>query len=147
MTDVYGFTLIYCVMNILAPIDGSECSFRALRFAAQFATRYGASLDVVHFVDQDIDKEREETRELIERAETILAEEGIPDEPEVVTDVWITDYRYANRIGKDILEMADEDYDHIVMGHHGMGTIGRVVLGSAAETVVRAAKVSVTVIP
>lgn len=135
-------------MKILAPIDGSDCSFRALRFAAQFTIAYDATLDVVHFVDQDADREREETQDLIERAETILEEEGLENEPEVVTDVWITDYRYANRIGKDILRIAKEDeYDHVVMGHHGTGVVGRVLLGSAAETVVRAAEVPVSIIP
>lgn len=135
-------------MKILAPIDESECSARAVRFAARFAVRYEASLDVVHLVEQDHDATRAETQKLLERAETILAEEGIPNEPAVVTDVWITDYRYANRIGKDIVRMAAEGaYDHVVMGHHGSGVAGRVLLGSAAETVVRAAEVPVTIVP
>lgn len=136
-------------MQVLVPIDGSDCSFRALRFAAEFAGRYDASLDVVHFVDQDADEQREETRRLIERAEAVLEEEeGVPDQPEVMTDVWITDYRYANRIGKDIVEMAtEEEYDHVIMGHHGSGIAGRILLGSAAETVVRAAEVPVSIVP
>lgn len=135
-------------MRILVPIDRSDCSFRALRFAAEFAIRYNADLDVVHFVEQDIDKEREETQELLAAAEKTLSEAGIDDEPEVITDVWITDYRYANRIGKDIIEMAtEEDYDHIVMGHHGTGVVGRVILGSAAEQVIRAAELPVTTVP
>lgn len=135
-------------MNVLAPIDSSPCSERSLRFAARFARRYEASLDVVHFVDQAADRDRDETRRLIGRAEEILEDEGLSTEPSVVTDVWITDYRYANRIGKDIVELVEEEsYDHVVMGHHGSGTVGRVLLGSAAETVVRAATVPVTVVP
>lgn len=135
-------------MKILAPIDGSDCSVRALRFAAEAAVRYDADLDVVHFVDQDADREREETQRLLARAESVLEEEGVAAEPEVAVDVWITDYRYANRIGKDVLREAREgDYDLVVMGHHGTGAVGRLLLGSAAETVVRAAEVPVTVVP
>lgn len=135
-------------MKLLAPIDGSDCSIRALRMAATIANRFDGDLDVVHFVDQDADREREETQRLLERAEEVLAEAGVSAEPEVETDVWITDYRYANRIGKDVLRAAREgDYDMVVMGHHGTGAVGRMLLGSAAETVVRAAEVPVTVVP
>lgn len=33
------------------------------------------------------------------------------------------------------------------MGHHGTGAIGRVILGSTAETVVQGTETPVTVIP
>jgi nucleotide-binding universal stress UspA family protein len=39
----------------------------------------------------------------------------------------------------------DGSYDHVVMGHHGSGTVGRAILGSADETVVRAESLPVTV--
>ncbi|MDX1745232.1 MAG: universal stress protein [Halobacteriales archaeon] len=135
-------------MKLLAPIDGSDCSFRALELAVEFARQYNATLHVVHFVDQDADRDREDTQNLISRAEAVLDDAGVETAPEVVTDVWITDYRYANRIGKDILDLATEEgYDHVVMGHHGTGVIGRAILGSAAETVARAATVPVTIVP
>ena len=135
-------------MKVLAPIDGSECSIRALRMAARIVDRFDGDLDVVHFVDQAADREREETRRLLERAEEVLEEVGVSAKPEVQTDVWITDYRYANRVGKDVLrEAQDGDHDMVVMGHHGTGAVGRMLLGSAAETVVRAAEVPVTVVP
>lgn len=38
-------------MDVLVPIDGSNCSFRALKFATEFVERYEASLNVVHFVE------------------------------------------------------------------------------------------------
>lgn len=131
-------------MDVLVPIDGSECSFRALRFATGFARRYEATLHVVHITDVRGD----DTEALLERASGVLAEEGIEDEPSVATDVRMSEARYATRVGKDILGMLDDEgYDHVIMGHHGEGAIGRIVIGSAAEAVVRGTDVPVTVVP
>lgn len=131
-------------MKVLVPIDGSDNSYRALRFAAEMARRYPCTLHVIHLTDVH----GESTERILEKAREILAEEDIEDEPEVVTDVRLENIRYANRVGKDVLEIAEEDgYDHIVMGHHGSGMVDRAILGSAAETIVRAGEVAVTVIP
>jgi nucleotide-binding universal stress UspA family protein len=130
-------------MQVLVPIDGSDCSDRALRFACDFADRYDADLHVVHFTDGRTSA----TEQVIDHASETLAEAGIDDEPEVVveTDVGV---RTAGRVGKAIVSLvAERGYDHVVMGHHGSGTVERAILGSAAETVVRAETTPVTVIP
>ena len=130
-------------MEILVPVDGSETSERALRFAAEFSQRFGCTLHVVHFTDS----ETEATEQLIDRVREILDEEGITEDPEVSIDVGL-DFRPADRVGSDILELVEKrDYDHVIMGHHGQGAVQRAILGSAAETVLRAATVPVTVIP
>jgi nucleotide-binding universal stress UspA family protein len=41
----------------------------------------------------------------------------------------------------------EQDFDHVVMGHHGSGAVERAILGSAAETVLRAEEFPVTVVP
>ena len=131
-------------MRILVPIDGSDCSFRALEFAVEFADRYDGSLRVVHFSEH----EDEATATVVERAEAVLADAHSHVSPEVVDDVELSDPRYADRIGKEILRLVDEGgYDHVVMGHHGKGTVGRIILGSAAETVIEGAETPVTVVP
>ena len=131
-------------MKVLVPVDGSDCSFRALEFATELVARFEATIHVVHITDFS----GEATAELIDRVESVLAEAGIDEDPEVVTDKRLSDPRYASRVGKDILEIAEEgDYDHVVMGHHGTGRIGRALLGSAAETVVRAASQPATIVP
>jgi nucleotide-binding universal stress UspA family protein len=130
-------------MDILVPIDGSETSERALRFAAEFSHRFECALHVVHITDS----ETEATEQLVERAREVLAEEGVSEDPEISVDVGL-DLRPAERIGNDILELAAErEYDHVIMGHHGEGAVQRAIVGSAAETVVRASTVPVTVIP
>ena len=131
-------------MKVLAPVDGSDCSYRALEFATEFVNRYDGTLHVVHFTGH----ESEATESIIERAEEIVGEAGIADDPEIVVDMEMSSPRYANRVGKDILELVDErGYDHVVMGNHGTGAVGRIILGSAAETVVRATETPTTVIP
>lgn len=131
-------------MKVLVPVDGSECSFRALEFATEFVQRYEGTLHVVHITDY----EGESTESVLDRAEGMLDAAGISDDPEVVTDLEVSDPRYANKVGKDVLELVDErGYDHVVMGHHGTGAVGRIILGSAAETVVQAAETPATVIP
>ena len=131
-------------MRILVPVDGSDCSFRALDFATEFAERFEATLHVIHITEQV----GEQTNDLISRVREVLDEAGITANPEIVTDVRMDSPRYANQVGKDILAIAEEDdYDHVVMGHHGTGRIGRAILGSAAETVLRAADRPATIIP
>ncbi|MFB6136232.1 MAG: universal stress protein [Halobacteriaceae archaeon] len=130
-------------MEVLVPIDGSETSFRALEFALEFARRFEADVHVVHFTDA----ESVASEEIVDRAEGVLAEAGIEAEPEVAVDLDL-DLRPGDRVGEDVVGLVEErGYDHVVMGHHGQGAVDRVILGSAAETVLRANVVPVTVVP
>lgn len=131
-------------MKVLAPIDGSECSFRALEYAMEFVRRYEGTLHVVHITTAD----QRATEEILNRAEAYLDSDGIASDPELVTTVRSIDPRYGNRIGKDILRLVDErEFEHVIMGHHGAGAVDRLVLGSAAQTVVQSIETPVTVIP
>jgi len=130
-------------VRILAPVDGSDTSERALRFAAELSRRFEGTIHVVHVTDQ----QTEATERILERAEAILEEEGIPGTPAVSLDLELT-FRASDRVGDDIVALVEEgEYDHVVMGHHGAGAVDRLILGSAAETVVRAGEVPVTVVP
>lgn len=130
-------------MDVLVPVDGSDPSERALRFAAGFARRFDASLQVVHVTDTETDA----TDQVIERGREILSEEGIEANPEISIDVNLG-FRVADQVGQNIVEMVEaEGYDHVVMGHHGSGVVDRAILGSAAETVVDANAVPVTIVP
>lgn len=131
-------------MEILAPIDGSKCSKRALRFAAGMARRYEATVHVVHFSEQRTDQ----TDELLADAEAILDEEGVNSDSKVVSDVRLSDLKASDQVGRDVLKLVERDgYDHVVMGHHGAGRVEKLILGSAAETVVESTEVPVTIIP
>ena len=129
-------------MDVLVPIDGSDCSTRALEFAFEFARRFDAKLDVVHFSDA----ETEATDEICDRAAAATPED-VGCTVRMITDSEL-DFRPAERVGDLIVELVETgEYDHVIMGHHGSGAIERAILGSAAEKVVRAEKVPATIVP
>ena len=130
-------------MDVLVPIDGSECSFRALSFAVDFAERYDADCRVVHVTDAETDAT--DTLVATTREELDRLDSAANVELEVVDTLEI---RAAKEVGKEILRLVEEHgFEHVVMGHHSGGAVERAILGSAAETVVRGGTVPVTVVP
>lgn len=131
------------IERILAPIDGTDTSFRALEFATELADRFDADLDVVHITDKQTDA----TADILDRATRVLDAAGIDADPEVSTDIDM-EFRPADRVGEDIITLVEQrGYDHVVMGHQGAGTVERAIIGSAATTVLRSERVPATVIP
>lgn len=129
-------------MQILAPIDGTDCSDRAVTFAAELAARFEADLYVVHFSDAETDA----TDIILERARDAVDAAGIDSEPEL--SILEMDVSPGNEVGREILRLVDErGFDHVVMGHQGSGVIERAILGSAADTVVHDESVPVTIVP
>lgn len=131
------------VSSVLVPIDGSDCSFRALEFATAMADRYDASLDVVHVTDEHTAA----TDDLRNRARTILSAADVSASVEIVEDLDL-EFRPADQIGDTVLHLITErGYDHVVMGHHGAGAFERAIIGSTTETVVQSDRVPVTIVP
>ncbi|ELZ31171.1 universal stress protein uspa-like protein [Halogeometricum pallidum JCM 14848] len=129
-------------MDILAPIDGSDCSDRAVTFAAELAARFEAELHVVHFSDAETDA----TDIVLGRAREAVESAGLDSEPEL--SILEMDVTPGDQVGREILRLVEErGFDHVVMGHHGSGTIERAILGSAADTVVHDESVPVTIVP
>jgi nucleotide-binding universal stress UspA family protein len=131
--------------TVLVPTDFSEASGSALRYGKAMAERFGASLHVVHVMEDllahawaaevyvssmpqlrdEIEKESrlrlaalltEDDRQRFHAETTLLA--GNP---------FLEIIRYAKA----------HDVDLIVMGTHGRGPIAHMLLGSVAEKVVR----------
>jgi hypothetical protein len=103
-------------MRVLCPVDGSDCSRRALSFATEFVRRYEGRLHVVHFTANRTDT----TDQLLDDTEATLEEAGLRDAPEVVYDVAMSKPRYSNRVSKDILKMVAEEVRprrHGTQGH------------------------------
>lgn len=132
------------VTHVLVPIDGSDVGFRALAFGMELASEFDARLDAVH-VTTDRTGEMDS---LVERAERLLDSNDVETSLEISPDLEL-DFRPANRLGNDILDLvAERGYDHVVMGHQEPpGPFERAILGSAAETVLRSERVRLTVVP
>ena len=136
--------------TILVPTDGSEGTNEAVRNALDIAAAYDATVHALSVVDisypysgfsgtinrdRAIDelesRGRRAVDEIVEQAE----EAGVDAVPVV---------RKSKTVREAILEYADEtDADVIVMGTHGRTGLGRYMLGSVTEFVVRSANVPV----
>ncbi len=145
-----GDEMMESIRTILVPVDFSEGSRRALLYASELASRFGATIDVLHVWDVPTylpsdtlitagAQAWELTRLVQHNAEGALekfvteaVESGIPiarkrAEPGVASQV--------------IVDAAEHDrYDLIVMGTQGRTGLERVLLGSVAERVVRHAR-------
>jgi nucleotide-binding universal stress UspA family protein len=133
------------IKKILVPTDFSECSDAAVKYGRAMAETFGATLHLLHIVQDPYTQPwaaeafpaplgdmlaqwREQARVRLqgllpegERANVMVAVEVGSPFQEIV--------RYAE----------DQGIDLIVIGTHGRGPIGHMLLGSVAEKVVRKA--------
>lgn len=131
--------------NILIPTDGSEVAETAAQKAVSLAERFDAELHAIYVVEPErlsyiVDDARGElTRRGTEAVERIEAQ---ADEAGISTTTAIIDE--DKEVHRAILDYAsDQEIDLIVMGTHGRGGIGRMVLGSVAEQTLRESPVPV----
>lgn len=114
------------------------------RWSSQRDSSGEGTIHVVHSTDYP----GEPIKGLLTRAKDPLDEAGLDDEPDRIREFRASKPRSAGRVGRGVLRLVDEnDHDHVVVGHHGSGRIGRAILGSAAEPVVRAPQVPSAFIP
>lgn len=135
--------------RILVPVDGSETSNKALVAALQLAREGGGRVRLVHAFDElaylggleyagNIAAEaREYARKVLDEALAIAKASGVPSEA-----------RFLEAAGRRLGEVvADEarafEADLIAVGTHGRRGVGRMLLGSGAEQVIRMAPVPV----
>jgi nucleotide-binding universal stress UspA family protein len=135
--------------KIVAATDFSEASALALDAAIALAGEQGATLHVLHVVEEpvmaaawtegytlDLPTLHENLVEEAERSLTVIqaAHPG----------VHITTQALVGRPADTILEVASEQHaDLVVVGSHGRGGLTRLLLGSVAENVVRHAPCAV----
>ena len=133
------------IRKILVPTDFSDCSEAALAYGRHMAQAFGASLHVLHVVQDpytqpwaaeafpaplgDLLVQWEEQA----RARMV---DSLPEAERASTTV-------ATQIGSPFFEIVryaqDEHIDLVVLGTHGRGPLGHMLLGSVAEKVVRKA--------
>jgi|HigsolmetaAR203D_1030402.scaffolds.fasta_scaffold00363_4 nucleotide-binding universal stress UspA family protein len=144
--------------NILVPVDGSEPSELALREAIRLSKSLGATLHVMHVVDEffltpmdtsylssvyysDLTAAlRKAGQQILDRADTIARQEGATYKTALVET-------FGRRVAQIIVEQAKEtSADLIVMGTHGRRGLRRLVMGSDAEGVLRTTTVPVLMV-
>lgn len=141
--------------RILVPIDGSATSERGLHEALALAKRLGSSIVLLHAVeaypmmmemasattwDRIAESLRQAGRSVLEAAHRTAVARGVACEA-VLEDV------VAARVADIILDQAkSRSCELIVMGTHGRRGLGRTLLGSNAELVVRQSPVPVLLV-
>lgn len=119
--------------RILLAYDGGEPAIRALETAADLASRYGAFIGVISVVPiratvagPDPWDDREVHADQLRDAQSKLREHGI--EPELIEP-------YGDPAWTIERIAAERNYDTIVIGSRGQGTLGRFFAGSVSEHV------------
>ena len=126
--------------RILVPHDFSETSDAAVRYAVALARTFGAKLYLLHVGEKvKTDMETEFPLGLDGAVEDAIREQLLkmltPQEQKELRP------EFEVRSGTPYVEIVtyakDRNIDLVVMGTHGRGFVGHVVLGSVAEKVVR----------
>lgn len=135
--------------RIVAGIDGSDCSYRAVRWALDEARRHGATLEVVmawHWGDQrhldpdegfDPDYDHEKASKVLDA----YLDQALGDDRDGVEARAVLDLP-----ARALMEAA-EDADLLVVGSRGRGGFKGLVLGSVSSQVVTHAPCPVVVLP
>ena len=134
--------------RLLVPVDFSDSSLRALRYAADLAAESGASLTIVHVVAADygwLDIGREEYRDLDKALQKqaagelrALVEVNVPRD--VSTDLEVRIGRPAEEI---VAAAGETKSDLIILSTQGRTGLDRYLIGSVAERVARLAPCAV----
>ncbi|MGE0113937.1 MAG: universal stress protein [Steroidobacteraceae bacterium] len=141
--------------KILVPVDGSEASARGLAEAMKLAREQGATIRLIHVVNELmvvasyegtiysgelINALRESGKKLLDQAQQRVTAAGIKVEAELLE-------AHGGQAGQVIVKDAEQCHaDIIVLGTHGRRGLSRLVMGSDAEQVVRQARVPVLLV-
>ena len=142
--------------RILVPIDGSPTSQRALAEAIGLARLTGGQLRLMHVLDQLnsaralsaydgyasnwLGELRQQAAKLLEQAALQAAGERVEADTSLHDEL-------SPHLADSVVEEADRWHaDVIVLGTHGRRGIGRFLMGSGAESILRMAKVPVLLV-
>ena len=141
--------------HILVPVDGSDTSLKGLTEAIRLAKMTGGQIRLLHMVDtlsvatslgayvvstDVMEQLRTEGEQLLQRARLQALAEG------VVTDAVLED-NVQGRLSDWVVEQALAwPADLVVLGTHGRRGVGRLLLGSDAEQVLRISPVPVLLV-
>lgn len=142
--------------KILVPVDGSDTSTRGLLEAIKLTLDNHAKLQLVHVVNTIVSaigfaagpgstidpsiRSSDEDVAALKQAESLVRQNGLDSESVLLSTV-------IDNVGELIIRQAKEwTADIIVMGTHGRRGLGRLVLGSNAEYVLRHTQIPVLLV-
>ncbi|MFC5368810.1 universal stress protein [Salinirubrum litoreum] len=138
--------------TILVPTDGSDRSLTALRHALELAEAVDASVHALYVVDTEtswLTVSKSEVRDTLRNVGEDAARQALSSAERLAADFdvsLVTATREGSPDEAIIDYVTSEDIDLVVMATHGRQGIGRRLLGSVTERVVRDAPVPVTTI-
>ncbi|HZH92950.1 MAG TPA: universal stress protein [Tissierellaceae bacterium] len=134
--------------KILVPIDGSDCSKKALMKAKDLGKAFGSHITILTIIDSirylDMDFKFDAVRDGIDLSKQLLvtALEDFKDYPGEVETLYKT-----GDVAEEIIDVAEEGgFDLIVMGSRGLGVFSRTILGSVSHKVIQHSKTTVMVV-
>ena len=142
--------------RILVPVDGSETSQRGLQEAIALARLTGGQLRLLHVVDElsaamGMSGQGMVSADMFqllrEGGEQVLAAGLAQAQAQSVSADTLLIEGFSGRLCDPVLEQAQQwGAQVIVLGSHGRRGVGRLVLGSDAEQIIRTAQVPVLVV-
>jgi nucleotide-binding universal stress UspA family protein len=142
------------IQKIVVPIDFSEPSRRAARYAASLARRLGASVHLVHVVEEPtaISGALEFYAGELARAREDMYGQSRSQLQELVTHLGTdavrctTEVRFGSTADRIAQAVVDYGADLVVMATHGRAGLPHMLLGSVAEQLIRTARCPVLAI-
>ena len=135
--------------KILVPVDGSSTSNKALDYALQLAKEDHSQVRALHAIDELgylssyeysgelLATARKNATQVLQNAVIAAQSQNVPADTRLVDQP-------GQRLGQTVAdEAASWGADLIVVGTHGRRGVGRVLMGSGAEQIVRMAPVAV----
>ncbi len=137
--------------NILCPVDHSDCSKEALKYAVSFAIKDNSKLYLLHVIDiRAFDESIDTMTPQIPDDETIkqLKTKLLECIPEEIRDEMNVEALVVQGIPfvEIISTTKENDIDMIVIGSHGRTGIVHMMMGSVSEKVVRKAPCPVLIV-
>jgi nucleotide-binding universal stress UspA family protein len=141
--------------RIIVPIDLSDCSRKALEYAAATARAHSSKLTVLHVYEGSYAEPYIKAANSEEEADEIMKEIERVNETkydEFLKTIDLSGVEYEKLLKKgipetDIVEIAMEQQANlIVMGTHGRSGIKHILIGSTAEEVVRAVHCDIIIV-
>ncbi len=137
--------------KILCPVDHSDCSKEALRYAVSFARKDKAKLLLLHVIDiRTFNEGADSMYGVLDAMPTQIPNEETLEQlrvklldciPEEIRDDMDVEAIVAQGVPfAEIISIAkDKEIDMIVIGSHGRTGISHMMLGSVSEKIVRKA--------